>query len=98
MNRHTPHAIVFGEHKNGGICLPDLYTDQGFGQLKLLVGHLKLGDETDNLILIAISHLQIHVGSGTPFFALPYLHFAKWIDQKLDHFNMEAYTSIENSS
>ena len=37
-------------------------------------------DEVGDLILIAISHLQIHIGSGTPFFALPYPTYAKWID------------------
>jgi hypothetical protein len=58
-----------------------LYTDQGFGQLKLLVGHLKLRDETGNLVLIAISHIQIQVGSGSKNFTLPYPHYAKWVEQ-----------------
>jgi hypothetical protein len=80
MNRNTSHAIVFGEPRFGGLGLPDLYTDQGYGQLKLLVGHLKLKDEIGDLILIAISHVQIHVGSGSPFFALPYPHYSRWID------------------
>jgi len=79
MNRHTPHVIVFGEQKYGGLELPDLYTDQGYGQLKLLVAHLKMKDEIGDLILIAISHLQIHIGSATPFFALPYPAYNKWI-------------------
>jgi hypothetical protein len=80
MNRHTSHHILFGDYRYGGLSLPDLYTDQGYGQLKLLVGHLKMEDTTGDLILIAISHLQIHTGSGTPFFALPYPNYAKWID------------------
>jgi hypothetical protein len=79
MNCHTPHVIVFGEQKYGGLELPDLYTDQGYGQLKLLVAHLKMKDEIGDLILIAISHLQIHIGSATPFFALPYPAYNKWI-------------------
>jgi hypothetical protein len=80
LNQHTPHVIVFGENKYGGLEPPDLYTDQGYGQLKLLIGHLKMKDEIGNLILIAISHLQIHVGSAKPFFTLPYPIYAKWID------------------
>jgi hypothetical protein len=31
--------------KYGGLDLPEFYTDQGFGQLRLLIGHLKLRDE-----------------------------------------------------
>jgi hypothetical protein len=77
----TSHAIIFGGSRYGGLGLPDLYTDQGYGQLKLLVGHLKLRDETGNLVLIAISHIQIHVGSGSKIFALPYPHYAKWVEQ-----------------
>jgi hypothetical protein len=81
LNRHTSHALLFGESKYGGLGLPDVYTDQGYGQLRLLVGHLKLKDEIGELILVSISHLQLHVGSGTEFFALPYPHYAKWVEQ-----------------
>lgn len=59
---------------------PDLYTDQGYGQLKLLIGHLKLKDDIGDLILIAIFHVQIHVGSGSPYFTLPHPHSSNWID------------------
>ncbi len=77
LNRHTYHYILFGDHRYGGLCLPDLHTDQGVRQLKLLAGQLKIADETGQLILIAISHVQLHAGSRTPFFALPYPHYAK---------------------
>jgi hypothetical protein len=80
LNQHTPHAIIFGEQRFGGLNLPDLYTDQGCGQLRLLLGHLRRRDETGQLILIAISHLQLQVGSAKPFFTLPYPHYARWID------------------
>jgi hypothetical protein len=80
LNRHTSHAIIFGELRYGGLNIPDLYTDQGYGQLKLLIGHLKLKDEIGDLILIAISHLQLHIGSGSPFFSLPYPHYSRWIE------------------
>jgi hypothetical protein len=39
LNMHTPHAIIFGDARYGGLGLPELYTDQGYGQLKFLVGH-----------------------------------------------------------
>lgn len=37
-------------------------------------------DDTGKLTLITISHLQLHVGSATPFFTLPYQHYVRWID------------------
>ncbi len=80
LNRHTPQAILFGELRYCGLNIPDLYTDQGHGQLRLLLGHLHVRDETGQLILIAISHLQLRVGSVEPFFALPYPHYGHWID------------------
>jgi hypothetical protein len=42
LNRHTPRAVLFGSSKYSGLELPELYTDQGSGQLKLLCGHVKL--------------------------------------------------------
>jgi hypothetical protein len=62
------------------MSIPNLYTDQGYGQLRILLGHLHLWDEAGQLILIAISHLQLQVGSENPFFALPYPHYEKWLD------------------
>ncbi len=79
LNKHTPHAVLFGDARYGGLGLPDLYTDQGFGQLKFLVGHLKLADDT-GLICISLSHLQIYTGSATPVLSLAFAPYAKWID------------------
>ncbi len=61
-------------------CLPDLYTDQGYGWLKFLIGHLKLGDEIGKLILIAISHLHLNIGAESPFFSCSYPPYAKWVE------------------
>ncbi len=58
LNQHTPHVVLYGEPCYGGLNLPDLYTDQGYGQIRLLLGHLRLRDDTGNIILIAISHLH----------------------------------------
>jgi hypothetical protein len=75
-----PHAILFGGARFGGFGLPNLYTAQGYGQLKVLVEHLKLADETGQLIRISLSHLQIHIGSVTPVLRLAFAPYAKWID------------------
>jgi hypothetical protein len=81
LNRHTPHAVLFGPMKYGRLAMPDTYTDQGYGQLRFLIGHLHLADEVGDLIKIASSHLQVQVGSATQFFCLPYPPYSKWIEQ-----------------
>jgi hypothetical protein len=48
LNHHTPHAVIFGDYKYGGPALPDLYTDQGYQQLRFLIGHLNLHDTVGN--------------------------------------------------
>jgi hypothetical protein len=81
LNRHTARSIINGPHTYGGLMLPDIYAEQGLGQLKLLLGHLRVGDKTGKLILVSMSYLQLIIGSATPFFQLPYDKFAKWIDK-----------------
>jgi hypothetical protein len=81
LNRHTPHSVVFGDAKFGGLSLPHLYTDQGFQQLRFFIGHLCQQDEMRKLILIAISFLQLILGVQKPFFTLRYAHFAKWVEE-----------------
>jgi hypothetical protein len=39
INQHTPHVVLYKEPSFGGLRIPDLYTDQGYGQLRLLLGH-----------------------------------------------------------
>jgi hypothetical protein len=80
LNRHTPHAIIFGEAKYGGLAMPDLYTDQGYNQLKLLLGHLMLNVDNGKLIQLAISHIQLQLGVTKPFFSLPLPTYAKRVD------------------
>jgi hypothetical protein len=51
LNRHTPRAVVFGPLQYAGLNLPELYTSQGLGQLRWLIGHLKLQDKVGHLPL-----------------------------------------------
>ena len=46
LNRHTARSIIFGPTQYGGLQMPDVYTDQGIGQLRLFLGHLRRGDQT----------------------------------------------------
>jgi hypothetical protein len=72
LNKRTSRAIIIGPSDYGGLAMPKLYTSKGIGQLRLLMGHLRLGDKTALLILIDISYLQLLVGSSTLFFNLPF--------------------------
>jgi hypothetical protein len=80
MNQHSPHTVVFSSAAYGGLGLPDLYTDQCFGQLTLFIGHIKLKDENGQLILSLISHQQLFLGSSTSIFKLPFKTYQKWVD------------------
>lgn len=80
LNRHTSRAIVFGPSEYGGLEMPELYTSEGIGQLRLLMGHLRLRDKTASLILIDISYLQLIVGSSTLFFNLPFTMYGHSTD------------------
>jgi hypothetical protein len=76
----SPRAIIFSGPQYGGLSIPYLYNDQGIGQLQLLVGHIKLGDDTGNLILFLLSHLQSAVGSDTSLFSLSYSTYERIIE------------------
>jgi hypothetical protein len=80
LNRHTSHALVFGDYKYGGIGLPAMYADQGFQQLKYLLGHLQLQDDVGKLILIHLSKYQLTLGINQPFLLAPFSHYAKFVD------------------
>jgi hypothetical protein len=80
LNRHSPRAVLFSGPTYGGLSLPDLYDDQGLGQLSLLIGHLKLGDETGHLILSTLSHMQLSIGSSRPFLTTSFATYGKLIE------------------
>ena len=74
LNRHSPRAIVYAGPKHGGLQITDLYIDQGYGQLTLFIGHLKLADEIGALILSVLSHLASSMNpSWTRRSVFPYL-------------------------
>jgi len=60
--------------------LPDLYVDQGHGQLKLLIGHLKLRDEVGQQIMCFLSELQLFIGSGSPVLTIPFQTYGCLVD------------------
>jgi hypothetical protein len=80
---------LFGGPRYGGIDLPELYTDQGFGQLKFFdghlklrdVGHLELRDEVGQQILCFLSELQLFIGVFPPILTIPYSIYGQWVGE-----------------
>jgi hypothetical protein len=81
LNCHSPRAVLFGGLRYGGLDLPELYTDQGYGQLKLLIGHLKLRDEVCLQILYFLWELQLFIGSHKPVFSLSFPVYGRWVGE-----------------
>ena len=63
LNHNTSKAILHGSYHYGGLQLPHLHLDQGIGQLRLLLGHMRRGDETSKLLRVAITVMQQRVGA-----------------------------------
>ena len=61
LNRNTSRAIINGPTTYGGLQLKDVYTEQGLGQIRLLVGHLRRENQTSKLLKVAISIMQQQV-------------------------------------
>jgi hypothetical protein len=76
LNRHSPHKVLIAGDKYGGLNLPNLYVDQGYGQLTLLIAHLKLEDDTGKLIFpssVTSSYMwvQLHQSSNSHSHLMP---------------------------
>ena len=69
INRNTARAIIHGPHKYGGLQMAHAYAEQGHGQLRLL------------LIRIALSYLQMTVGSTRLCLNLPFAPYTKWVER-----------------
>mmetsp|Transcript_21350 Transcript_21350/g.30549 ORF Transcript_21350/g.30549 Transcript_21350/m.30549 type:complete len:1538 (+) Transcript_21350:1841-6454(+) len=80
LNRNTARAIIHGENRFGGLSMTHTYCEQGHGQTRLFLGHLRNRDHTGELILIAMSYLQIISGSTKLFLNLPFGKYSKWIE------------------
>jgi len=81
LNRNTSRAIIHGPSRYGGLNMSHVYGEQGNGQLRLLLGHLRNRDHTGELIIIAMSYLQILTGSTRCFLNLPFAKYSKWMER-----------------
>mmetsp|Transcript_16534 Transcript_16534/g.23566 ORF Transcript_16534/g.23566 Transcript_16534/m.23566 type:complete len:608 (+) Transcript_16534:2708-4531(+) len=76
INRSTARSIVHGPKLYGGLQLKHTYCEQGNGQLRLFLGHLRNRDHTGELIIISMSHLQLIIGSTKLCMNLPFAKYA----------------------
>jgi hypothetical protein len=81
LNCHTPRVVLFGPSRYGGLEIPELYTDQGIDQLKLLFGHTKLRDQVGQQILCILSELQLFIGSSSLVLSLPFKVYGQWVGE-----------------
>jgi hypothetical protein len=95
LNRHTPHAVLFGETKYGGLTIPNLFTDQGYGQLRLLICHISI-----KMTMAPCFTLLSHIWNRSQDCFPPSFHghtlpdASRW--NGMDFFCMETYTPTEN--
>jgi hypothetical protein len=61
INRKATRAVVFGTAQFGGLGLDHLATQQGNSRFQYLLGHLRCGDHTGQLIRILIEYTQLEL-------------------------------------
>jgi hypothetical protein len=66
-NRNTCRSIVFAPICYGGGGVISLYLLQGEGQILTFLKHWRTNTDTDNLLRIALSWAQLHVGTSACF-------------------------------
>jgi hypothetical protein len=78
LNWNMARSIIHGPSVYGGMNNPHLFTSQGLGQLKFLLGHLRAQDKTCKLILISHGYLQLIVGVSSNFLNVSYNVHHHW--------------------
>ena len=89
FNRNTHRAIVFAPLRYGGGGFSPLFLLQGEGQLLQFLSHWRTTSPAGNLLRIAVSWIQLHLGTSWFFLAetaspLPHLP-GRWL-KSLRHF------------
>ena len=59
FNRKFPAAVIFGPAKFGGQDEKEIFSIMAKKQIKLLMGHVRNGDETGKLILCELDYIQV---------------------------------------
>jgi hypothetical protein len=65
FNPHMPRAVIHASTRYGGVGLIDLYTEQGCGQISMLISHLRYNHYLHNSILSLIESFLVLFGKLT---------------------------------
>jgi hypothetical protein len=82
INRKASRAVVFGTAQFGGIGLDHLATLQGHSRLQYLLGHLRCGDHTGQLVRILIEYTQLECDTMENILEQDYNRFSNCIINK----------------
>jgi hypothetical protein len=82
INRKASIAVVFGTAQFGGLGLYHLATLEGHSRLQYLLGHLRCGDHTGQLMRILIEYTQLECGTMEKILEQDYNRFSNCIINK----------------
>ena len=72
FNRSFPREVVYSSRHFGGLGLRNLYCEQGIGQVKFLLSHIRTNNETGKRMMINIEQYQLLSGLSTPILETTY--------------------------
>jgi hypothetical protein len=82
INSKASRAVVFGTAQFGGLRLDHLATLQGHSRLQYILGHLRCGDHTGQLMRILIEYTQLECGTMENILEQDYNIFSNCIINK----------------
>ena len=90
FHRHFSRVMASAPFRYGGLNITHFYDIQGQQKVKFFAMHLKRGDDTGNLISIALQHMQLSVGTEKHFFHQPFATYQhllphSWLKQLLEY-------------
>ena len=72
LNRHTPHAVLFGPSTHGGLARPNLWTEQAIEHLRLTTLEIRKKSKAGNLLRVELDTLQLVSGLLHPILCSPF--------------------------
>ena len=79
ISRTFPRDVVYGDKKEGGLGIPDIYHLQGISHITLLQKHIKQDSLTGDLFRQSIEAATIELGFSKCYFSLPYESHSKYL-------------------
>ena len=68
LNRHTPHALIFGPAARGGFDFHDLYSEQISKHIETVRNHVRRQDSVGRAFLMTLNTYEIMIGSSMHLF------------------------------